>query len=62
VHHLDYPVIRVDAELLEAFGYPDRLPTTYIYDRHGKLRVNRLGALRDADLEHILPDLLDEQI
>ncbi len=61
-HHLDYPVIRVDGSLLEAFGYPDRLPTTFIYDRHGKLRVNRLGALRDADLEQILPGLLDEQI
>jgi hypothetical protein len=45
---LRYPVVRVDQELMHVFEYPEALPTTFVYDRAGNLRVRHRG---DGDLE-----------
>lgn len=57
--NLKYPVVRADYALMEAFQYPPNLPTTFIYDREGKLVFERKGALREAELDRVLAGLLD---
>jgi len=46
-HELRYPVVRPNAKVMRAFGYPDMLPTTYLYDRHGALVRRYVGPLTD---------------
>lgn len=55
---LNYPVVRVDDELAYAFGYPNALPTTFVYDRSGHLVLERRGAIGAAELEDALDELL----
>ncbi|MEZ4398476.1 MAG: TlpA disulfide reductase family protein [Kofleriaceae bacterium] len=50
-HEMTYPVIRADRAILEAYQYPRGLPTTFVYDRHGKLLLKRVGPLDEADLK-----------
>jgi thiol-disulfide isomerase/thioredoxin len=57
--NLKYPVVRADYALMEAFKYPPNLPTTFIYDRSGKLVFERKGALREAELDRVLSKLLN---
>lgn len=58
--HLNYPVVRVDNELAEAFAYPNALPTTFVYDRSGRLAFTRRGAIDEAQLEAKLDELLGQ--
>lgn len=39
-HELLYPVVRADRELDRAFGSPEAIPTTFVYDRGGHLVGN----------------------
>jgi thiol-disulfide isomerase/thioredoxin len=55
---LGYPVVRATDELMEAFDYPDGLPTSLFYDRTGHLAYSELGALTTERLEKRLADLL----
>ena len=48
---LDYPVVRADGDVAVAFGYPEALPTTFVYDRTGHLVVERRGAVDSEFLE-----------
>jgi thiol-disulfide isomerase/thioredoxin len=58
--NLDYPVVALDGDIWREFGAPDVLPTTFVYDRTGKLRLRHRGALSESDLRDIVEDLLDE--
>jgi thiol-disulfide isomerase/thioredoxin len=60
-YKLNYPVIPADVPIMEHWNYPPNLPTTFIYDRHGKLHTTKTGILREADLERILPELLADE-
>ena len=61
-HGLNYPVVRVDdRELYRAWGNPNGLPTTFIYDRGGTLQKMHVGPLRPQMLESLLPRLIEEQ-
>lgn len=55
---LSYPVIKANADILSAFEYPDALPTTFIYDRRGKVKVIHRGPLEEAQLAAHLDKLL----
>lgn len=55
---LTYPVIRADGDILSAFEYPNALPTTYIYDRHGKVQLVHRGPLEEDALAATLDKLL----
>ncbi|HET6610671.1 MAG TPA: TlpA disulfide reductase family protein [Kofleriaceae bacterium] len=55
---LAYPVVQATAKLQQAFGSPTALPTTFVYDRTGHLRLRHRGPLSDASLEKILGELL----
>ncbi len=56
-HELTYPVIR-DISVIEAFQYPNALPTTFIYDRRGKVHLVHKGPLEEEDLSATLDKLL----
>lgn len=55
---LEYPVVRADGDVAVAFGYPEALPTTFIYNRNGKLLDTRRGAIDSAYLERMVSNSL----
>lgn len=55
---LNYPVVRVNYEIAEAFGQPTNLPTNFVYDRSGALVFDRPGAISAKQLESELKQLL----
>jgi thiol-disulfide isomerase/thioredoxin len=55
---LDYPVIRVNPELSEAFGHPQALPTNFVYNRTGHLVFDSPGAISAGALEREIKQLL----
>ena len=57
-HELTYPVIRADGDILAAFAYPNALPTTFIYDKSGKVSMVHRGPLEEAELSAHLDKLL----
>jgi thiol-disulfide isomerase/thioredoxin len=57
---INYPVVRMDDELYGAFGEPDRLPTTYVYDKSGHLYFGEPGIMTDDRLGAMLDKLLAE--
>lgn len=55
---MTYPVVRADRKVLEAYEYPRALPTTFVYDRAGKLVTEHKGPMSEADLRALLDRLL----
>ncbi len=55
---LTYPVVRANGDILAAFEFPNALPTTFIYDRRGKVHLVHRGPLEEADLSATLDKLL----
>lgn len=53
-YEMTYPVIPATNDNLLAFGYPEAIPTTFIYDRAGNRHTTRRGALAEAELREIL--------
>jgi thiol-disulfide isomerase/thioredoxin len=58
-HGINYPIVRADDALLEAFRSPEALPTTFVYDRHGHAAYVRPGQIEQRRLERLLDELLD---
>ena len=57
-YDMTYPVVRSNSDLMVSFNYPDALPTTFVYDRSGKLVFKRIGPLRESDLDSLLGQLV----
>jgi thiol-disulfide isomerase/thioredoxin len=57
-HEMTYPVVRVTSDLMSSYHYPQSLPTTFVYDRHGKQVFSRVGALQDSDIDSLLGQLV----
>jgi thiol-disulfide isomerase/thioredoxin len=55
---IDYPVVRMDDELYAAFDEPDKLPTTFVYDKSGHLYFGDAGIMTEARLGAMLDKLL----
>ena len=49
---------RADRPVLEAYAYPKALPTTFIYDRKGKLLEMHRGPMSEASLRAQLDEAL----
>jgi thiol-disulfide isomerase/thioredoxin len=60
-HELLYPVVRADKDILLAYRYPEAIPTTFIYDRHGSQRAAHRGAMSEKQLADTIEQLLAEQ-
>ena len=48
---VSYPVVRASNELEASFGVGSVLPTTFLYDRSGRLRRHWDGAIREEALD-----------
>ncbi len=57
--HMNYPVVMADDSIVQAYGNPDAIPTTFIIDRTGKIRDKKVGAMETADYEKILQQYLE---
>lgn len=58
---LHYPVVPIDQDIWWAYDEPDALPTTFLYDRAGHLRMRHRGPLSEGQLESVLEELLAEE-
>lgn len=59
-HGINYPIIRADEEIDAAFGSPEALPTTFVYDKQGRARYARPGSITSRQLERLLDQLIAE--
>lgn len=57
-YDMTYPVVRSNSDVLASYGYPQALPTTFVYDRGGKQVFTHVGALRESDLDSLLGQLV----
>ena len=55
---INYPIVKMDDALYDAFGAPDRLPTTFVYDKSGHLHYGEPGIMTDERLGAMLDKLL----
>lgn len=55
---MNYPVVLLEQYLYEKFDYPNRWPTTFLYDRDGKNRLVRRGPIHADELERMISQLL----
>jgi thiol-disulfide isomerase/thioredoxin len=53
-----YPVVRANSDVMVSYNYPDRMPTTFVYDRRGKQVFNHIGAVRERELDSMLAQLV----
>lgn len=51
---MSYPVVLGDEGVTAQIGPADVLPTTYIFDPHGKLVVTRHGVISKEDVERLM--------
>jgi len=51
---MNYVVLMGDAEVVEAFGNFDAIPTTFIIDREGNIRERKTGGMPAADFEKLV--------
>jgi thiol-disulfide isomerase/thioredoxin len=54
---INYPIVPVTGAIDEALESPSGLPTTFVYDRSGRLVERKLGAVTLDGLAHIIDDL-----
>ena len=53
-YEMSYPVVRADRTVLEAYEYPRALPTTFVFDRRGKLVTEHKGPMSESQLRTTL--------
>jgi hypothetical protein len=54
---MSYPVVRMSSDINVSYHYPDRLPTTFVFDKTGKQVLSQVGALSDSQLDSLLQQL-----
>lgn len=60
-HNMTYPVVRATRQLMSTYDEPSSLPTTFVYSRAGKQVFNRVGALRESELDSLVAQLVAQQ-
>lgn len=55
---INYPLFMGDAELADAFGGVEYLPTAFLIDRQGQIRHKKIGAMSHEEYEQLLKPLL----
>jgi peroxiredoxin len=55
---INYPVAIASQELFQAYGKAEGIPATYVLDREGRIRFQKVGAAPIEDLEAIMKTLL----
>ena len=59
---MEFPVVRQNSDILASFNYPQALPTTFVFDRHGR-RVGppRVGAIQIDQFDAQLSQLISQK-
>jgi cytochrome c biogenesis protein CcmG/thiol:disulfide interchange protein DsbE len=60
-YNMTYPVVRATLDIVDAFHEPDRLPTTFIYNKKGKQVYSHIGPLDDSELAQMVERFLAEK-
>jgi len=61
-YEMSYPVVRSNSDLMVAFSYPQALPTTFVYDRGGRIVGQpHIGAISPADISATLDELVAQK-
>jgi thiol-disulfide isomerase/thioredoxin len=55
---INYPVAIAGQDLFEAFGKAEGIPATYVLDREGRIRFQKVGGAPIEDLEAVVKTLL----
>lgn len=53
-----YPLVMGNAEVTEAFGGVEGIPTTFLIDREGQIRHRKVGAMDTAEYERLIVSVL----
>lgn len=53
-YDMTYPVVRSNSDLMVAYNYPEAMPTTYVFDRHGKQVFSRVGPVHEQELDSLI--------
>ncbi|HTL31756.1 MAG TPA: TlpA disulfide reductase family protein [Kofleriaceae bacterium] len=58
-YEMEFPVVRSSSDIMLSYNYPQALPTTFVFDRHGR-RVGspHVGAIRADELDAQLAQLV----
>ncbi len=56
-----YPVVKADQDILAAYHWPAALPTTFIYDHHGRIVDEHRGPLSEDALDAIIARTLSRR-
>jgi thiol-disulfide isomerase/thioredoxin len=59
-HDMTYPVIPATPDIQLAFQYPNKYPTTYVFDGTGKQRTWKIGPMTEAELSGVVEQILRE--
>ena len=60
-HNMTYPIVRATRQLMSTYEEPSSLPTTFVYSRGGKQVFNRVGALRESELDSLVAQLVAQR-
>ena len=60
-HEMTYPIVRATSDILTSYGYPQGLPTTYVYSRGGKKMFERVGGVHEDEMRRLLDKLVAEK-
>jgi thiol-disulfide isomerase/thioredoxin len=60
-YEMTYPVVRSTADIMVAYSNPDRLPTTYVFDRTGKKALSQIGAVGETQLASLFNQLVESR-
>src|SRR5258708_15198227 len=57
-YKMNYPVVMGDQSIAEQFGGVEAIPTTFLIDREGRIRHQKVGALETSDYEKLIKSVL----
>jgi thiol-disulfide isomerase/thioredoxin len=61
-YEVEFPVVRQTSDILLSYNYPGALPTTFVFDRHGRrVGAPHVGAIRADELDAQLAQLVAQK-
>ncbi len=61
-HHITYPVAMASGPMMQTFGNPNLLPTSFLIDQEGRVRGEVQGVFASAALQQAVDRLLGESV
>jgi len=58
---MTYPVVRGNSDILVSFNYPDALPTTFVFNKHGRQVYKHIGPLSEDALGSLVDQYMAEK-